>query len=183
MSHSEVVLRSQKRKSVRTSCKLSAQLYPVKSLKTSNQLPESQPGLRCILQDISEDGAAIMIGGQGKINMCCKLQMELFGKVAVMRGVVRTIDYDRDKNLSVLHIQAEDPDEQSRYLILAFVYDIYRNEQMDDSTVNQNPETFDPGPLNDVPLEESSSVEGSNQDEDLESLETVDEELPSFDFD
>ena len=184
MSHSEVVLRSQKRKSVRTSCKLPAQLYPVKSLKTTSQLPESQPGLRCILQDISEDGAAIMIGGQGKINMCCKLQMELFGKVAVMRGVVRTIDFDRKRNLSVLHIQADDPDEQSRYLILAFVYDIYRNEQIQAAqSPQQGGDSAESVLVDDNPVEENGLEEENGLDDDLESLEAVEDELPTFEYD
>jgi c-di-GMP-binding flagellar brake protein YcgR len=184
MSHSEVVLRSQKRKSVRTSCKLPIQLYPVKSLKTSTQLPESQPGLRCILQDISEDGAAIMIGGQGKVNMCCKLQMELFGKVAILRGIVRTIDYDRKRNISVLHIQAEEPDEQSRYLILAFVYDIYRNEQsLAGNTLKQNESQAESDLMNDSPSNGADPEGEKGPDDDLESLEAVEEELPTFEYD
>ncbi|QEN07945.1 PilZ domain-containing protein [Oceanispirochaeta crateris] len=184
MSHSEVVLRSQKRKSVRTSCKLPIQLYPVKSLKTSTQLPESQPGLRCILQDISEDGAAIMIGGQGKVNMCCKLQMELFGKVAILRGIVRTIDYDRKRNISVLHIQAEEPDEQSRYLILAFVYDIYRNEQsLAGNTLKQNESQAESNLMNDNPANGAVPEVEKGPDDDLESLEAVEEELPTFEYD
>jgi len=182
MSHSEVVLRSQKRRSVRTSCKLPAQLYPLKSLKSSSQLPESKPGLRCVVQDISEDGAAVKIRGMGKVNMCIKLQMDLFGKIAVLRGVVRTIDYDKDSNISVLHLQAEDPDEQSRYLILAFVYDIYRNEQSMTSrpvsqvSVDQESRETDESP-------EDNDDESPSGAEDLEALESVEEELPTFDYD
>ena len=182
MSHSEVVLRSQKRRSVRTSCKLPAQLYPLKSLKSSTQLPESKPGLRCVIQDISEDGAAVKIRGMGKVNMCIKLQMDLFGKIAVLRGIVRTIDYDKDSNITVLHLQAEDPDEQSRYIILAFVYDIYRNEQsMTARTVSQA------SPVQEIRESDESPDENGDESakgsEDLEALESVEEELPSFDYD
>jgi PilZ domain len=185
MSHSDVVLRSQKRRSVRTSCKLPAQLYPLKSLKASTQLPEGQPGLRCVVQDVSEDGAAILIGGKGQINMCCKLQMDLFGRIAILRGIVRTIDYDKNKNISVLHIQAEEPDEQSRYLILAFVYDIYRNEQMQ----NGNSVPADNSDIPALKVEEGDFSEpvpkedNSPVDEELEALESVEEEIPSFDYD
>jgi len=181
MSHSDVVLRSQKRRSVRTSCKLSAQFYPLKSLKSSSQLPESKPGLRCVVQDLSEDGAAVKIGGMGKVNMCCKLQLDLFGKIAVLRGVVRTIDYDSDKNISVLHLQAEDPDEQSRYLILAFVYDIYRNEPVPTTPVQQTPFAEQKGADQDKPDEQPKDRDSENP-EDLEALEVVEEELPSFDY-
>jgi len=181
MSHSDVVLRSQKRRSVRTSCKLSAQFYPLKSLKSSSQLPESKPGLRCVVQDLSEDGAAVKIGGMGKVNMCCKLQLDLFGKIAVLRGVVRTIDYDSDKNISVLHLQAEDPDEQSRYLILAFVYDIYRNEPVPATPVQQTPFAEQKGADQDKPDEQPKDRDSENP-EDLEALEVVEEELPSFDY-
>jgi len=184
MSHSEVVLRSQKRRSVRTSCKMSAQLYPLKSLRSSTQLPESKPGLRCVVQDISEDGAAVKIGGMGKVNMCCKLQMDLFGKIAVLRGVVRTIDYDSKTNISVLHLQAEEPDEQSRYLILAFVYDIYRNEQsMTASSVASVPPEESPADPDDDENSPGKDEDGQGPADDLEALESVEEELPSFDYD
>ena len=186
MSHSDVVLRSQKRRSVRTSCKLVAQLYPLKSLKTSSQQPESRPGLRCVVQDISEDGAAVLIGGKGKVNLTCKLQMELFGRIAVLRGIVRTIDYDSERNLSVLHIQAEDPDEQSRYLILAFVYDIYRGEQKQNETASVASDGMVDNAIpsaEEVFGEPGSSAGNLPEEEELEALEAVDEDLPRFDYD
>ena len=184
MTHSDVVLRSQKRRSIRTSCKLPAQLYPLKSLKMSSAGPESKPGLRCIVQDISEDGAAILIGGKGVENMACKLQMDLFGKIAVLKGIVRTVDYDRAKNLSVIHIQADEPDEQSRYLILSFVYDIYRADQ----PLNDNPLSSMPGQGNDGSTgpsifeapDDNEEPMAPAPDENLETLESIEDELPSF---
>lgn len=175
MTHSDVVLRSQKRRSIRTSCKLSAQLYPLKSLKMSSSGPESKPGLRCIVQDLSEDGAAILIGGKGVENMYCKLQMDLFGKIAVLRGIVRTVDYDRARNLSVIHIQADEPDEQSRYLILSFVYDIYRADQ----PLNENP-LSSMAPAGNDGSDGPSLFEAPEEDDELETLEGVEDELPSF---
>ncbi len=180
MTHSDVVLRSQKRKSVRTPCEIPAQLYPVRSVHTATIIPEKKPGLRCILKDISEDGASVLIGGKGEKNLSLKIQFELYGKPVIMRGVVRTIDYDSAKNLSILHIQAVEPDEESRYLILSFVYNIFRDDKK--TTLEEEPAV-----LVEEPLEETSEgpaeKDGSAEDSDLENLETLEaleEDLPVF---
>ena len=86
MTQSDVVLRSQKRRSVRTACEIPAQLYPVRSVHTATIIPETKPGLRCLLQDLSEDGASLLIGGKGEKSMSLKLQFELYGKMVIMRG-------------------------------------------------------------------------------------------------
>ncbi|OQY35451.1 MAG: hypothetical protein B6241_00685 [Spirochaetaceae bacterium 4572_59] len=166
MTHSNVVLRSQKRRSVRTACEIPAQLYPVRSVHTATIIPESKPGLRCILQDLSEDGASLLIGGRGEKNMSLKLQFELYGKTTILRGMVRTIDYDSEKNISCLHIQAVEPDEESKYMILSFVYNIFRDDKK--SVLPSGPE----------PVLAEEAVR--SEDSDLETLEVIEEELPLF---
>ena len=190
MTQSDVVLRSQKRRSVRSSCRIPAQLYPLKSVKSSPPVPESVPGLRCLLKDLSEDGAALMIGGRGEKNMALKFQFPLFGKTAVMRGVVRTVDYDRGKNLSLLHIQAVEPDEESRYLILSFVYDIFRGEKKKGPAAEPVEEPAPPSAgESGEPKESEGAVEAAPGpveepepagDEALETLEAIEDELPDF---
>ncbi len=183
MTHSDVVLRSQKRKSVRTPCEIPAQLYPVRSVHTATIIPESKPGLRCILKDISEDGASVLIGGRGEKNMSLKIQFTLYDKPVVMRGVVRTIDYDGSKNLSLLHIQAVEPDEESRYLILSLVYNIFRDDK-------KNTEAGETAVLAEEPISgtsadaDSSSEQQEGEDpENLETLEALEEDLPFFESD
>ncbi len=128
-THSDMILRSQKRHSIRTKCEIPGDLYVVKDLKATTSEPESLPGLRCIVKDLSEDGAAVLIGGRGRKNLLCKLQVTLYGKIAVLKGVVRTMKYDEEKKITLLHIQAEIPDEETRCLLLSFVYDIYRSDE------------------------------------------------------
>ena len=173
MTQSDVVLRSQKRKSVRTACEIPAQLYPVRSVHTATIIPESKPGLRCMLKDLSEDGVSLLIGGRGEKSMSLKIQFELYGKTAIMRGVVRTIDYDAEKNLSCLHIQAVEPDEESKYLILSFVYNIFR----DDETKTNPVESLDREPDGEVEQKNEETPDGL---EAIETLEPVEEELPLF---
>ena len=189
MTHSDVVLRSQKRKSVRTPCDIPAQLYPVRSVHTATIVPEKKTGLRCVLKDLSEDGASLLIGGKGEKNMSLKLQFELYGKPVIIRGVVRTIDYDGEKNISRLHIQAVEPDEESKYQILSFVYNIYRDERKPDVSVE--PEEM-------MDIEEAEEIIDENTDsggdensrsvdspasaqDSLETLEVIEDDLPVFD--
>ena len=40
-----------------------ATAYPLKTIQDASEAVETSPGLRCRLRDISEDGAALMVGG------------------------------------------------------------------------------------------------------------------------
>ena len=66
VSHSEALLRTQKRKSVRARSKIPAYLYLLKRIEGAYEKPERVPGLRALVQDLSEDGAAVAIGGKAR---------------------------------------------------------------------------------------------------------------------
>ncbi len=129
VSHSEALLRTQKRKSVRARSKLPAYLYLLKRIEGAYEKPESVPGLRAMVQDLSEDGAAVAIGGKAKPGLQVKLQFGLEERSVVMSGTVRSVDFDAEANRSVLHVEAVKPSPRMRNAIRSFVYNIREDEQ------------------------------------------------------
>jgi c-di-GMP-binding flagellar brake protein YcgR len=104
---------------------LAAEIYPLKSIDLANENEETERGLRCKLLDISEDGAAVLIGGRAKVGLPLKIQFELSGKVIVMCGVVKGVNFDEKRNRSVLHIQAVEPSVPVKNRILTYVYNLF----------------------------------------------------------
>jgi c-di-GMP-binding flagellar brake protein YcgR len=109
VSHSEALLRTQKRKSVRARSKIPAYLYLLKRIEGAYEKPERAPGLRAMVQDLSEDGAAVAIGGKAKPGLQVKLQFGLEERSVVMSGTVRSVDFDAEANRSVLHVRRLSP--------------------------------------------------------------------------
>jgi c-di-GMP-binding flagellar brake protein YcgR len=128
VSHSEALLRTQKRKSVRARSKIPAYLYLLKRIEGAYEKPERVPGLRSMVQDLSEDGAAVAIGGKAKPGLQVKLQFGLEDRSIVMSGTVRNVDYDAEANRSVLHVEAITPSPRMRNAIRSFVYNIREDE-------------------------------------------------------
>ncbi len=125
--HSDNILRSQKRRSVRAPARISARLYPLKSLEEANSLIESTPGLSCLIVDISEDGAALRIGGRGKRNQPFKLQFKIRDEILVVSGVIKRVNFESEDDQSTLHVEFLPLPEYVRMAVLAFVYDIDRS--------------------------------------------------------
>ena len=125
VGHSDSVMRTQKRKSIRVEVGGAAFLYPLHRLEEANEHPENAAGLRCNLKDISEDGAALLVGGRGKAGMPAKLQFKLGDADIILSGVVRGVNFSEKNNRSILHLQAAPPSAVMRNRILAYVYDIF----------------------------------------------------------
>jgi c-di-GMP-binding flagellar brake protein YcgR len=129
VSHSEALLRTQKRKSVRARSKIPAFLYLLKRIEGAYEKPENVPGLRALVQDLSEDGAAVAIGGKAVQGLQVKLQFGLGERSIVMSGTVRSVDFDSEANRSVLHVEAVTPSPRMRNAIRSFVYNIRGDDQ------------------------------------------------------
>ncbi|MBA7647253.1 hypothetical protein ES703_55025 [subsurface metagenome] len=127
--HTDDVTRTQKRGSVRVQMNHPAIAYPLKSIEQANEVPEKSKGLRCRLKDISEDGAAIMVGGRTKVGLPLKLQYNLSDKIIVMCGIVKGVNYSSKKNISLLHIQSVPPSIRTRNYILAYVYNLFGEQE------------------------------------------------------
>jgi c-di-GMP-binding flagellar brake protein YcgR len=130
VSHSEALLRTQKRKSVRTRSKIPAYLYLLKRIEGAYEKPERIPGLRAVVQDLSEDGAAVAIGGKARPGLQVKLQFGLDERSVVMSGTVRSVDFEPEANRSVLHVEAVTPSPRMRNAIRSFVYNIHADDSV-----------------------------------------------------
>lgn len=135
VAHSESLLRTQKRKSVRSRTSLPAYLYLLKRIEGAFEKPERDPGLRCRVEDISEDGFSVAIGGRGKAGLQVKVQFSLEGRQIVMSGVARSVDYDSEKNRSVLHVEASPPSPRTRNAIRSYVYKIRAEGELEPLSV------------------------------------------------
>lgn len=134
LQHSENLLRTQKRKSIRTECQIKAQLYIIKSEITDYSTVETAPGYQCLIEDISSDGALVRIGGKGIANVQMKIQFELEDTLIVMYTVVRSVEYNAANNQSRLHLECIHLAPAMRNAILTFVYKIIPEEQKNAET-------------------------------------------------
>ena len=124
LKHSSNLVRTQKRKSVRLKCQIYGMLYIVKKDKIDINAIETQNGFRCLIEDISESGALIRIGGKGVQNVKIKLQFNIQNKLILMVGVVRTVEYNEEQNQSLLHFECTHIEPTMRNEILRFVYNM-----------------------------------------------------------
>ncbi len=128
INHTNKLLRTQKRRSVRAPCNMVAYLYFMTD-DVMDFAAESQPGYKCLLEDISEDGALIRVGGLGRNNVKIKIQFTLQDKVIIMYGIVRAVEYNKTHNQSRLHFECVNITDDMRNAVLAFVYDILPQEE------------------------------------------------------
>jgi c-di-GMP-binding flagellar brake protein YcgR len=146
IAHSDNLIRTQKRNSLRVDTDMNAELFPLKSIDQSSELPEDARGLRCRLADLSEGGAAIIIGGKARVGLPIKIQFTISDSVVVMSGVVKGITFDQKKNRSLLHMQAAASSVTVRNRILTYVYNLFGER-----------ETIIPGKKPEAPAKERGS--------------------------
>jgi c-di-GMP-binding flagellar brake protein YcgR len=128
--HSDNLIRAQKRNSLRVETDIPAELFPLKTIDGANEMPESSRGLRCRLADVSEGGAAILIGGKAKVGLPIKVQFSIGDAVVVLCGVVKGLNFDQKKNRSLLHLQATPPSAAARNRILVYVYNLFGEREI-----------------------------------------------------
>ncbi|MBO5137252.1 MAG: PilZ domain-containing protein [Spirochaetaceae bacterium] len=131
ISHSSDLTRVQKRKSVRSKCAISARMFlpSVKDFAYDTSLEDPSGGYRCMIEDISGDGALIRIGGKGRNGIPIKLQFSIEERFIVMAGIVRAVEYNRDLNQSRLHFECIKIEPELRNIVLSFVYNVLPQEE------------------------------------------------------
>jgi c-di-GMP-binding flagellar brake protein YcgR len=129
IAHSENLIRSQKRSSVRVDTNKLAYLYALRSIHDASEEEELQPGLKCQLIDLSEDGSAVLIGGKARVGLPIKIQFNLNAGPIVMNGVVRGVTYNQKKHQSILHVKAVPPSHRTKNRILMYVYNIFNERE------------------------------------------------------
>jgi len=127
ISHGETLFRTQKRKSVRVKIHKAAFLYLVPLDEAPHKL-EMDPGLKCFLEDISDTGCAVTVGGKADAGLRVKVQFALDNTAICMTGMVRSVDFDEGSNRSVLHVESEPLPVESRIHILGEVFNMLPEE-------------------------------------------------------
>ncbi len=125
IAHSDNLVRTQKRNSLRVDTDMTAELFPLKSIDSATETPEQSRGLRCRLADLSEGGAAILIGGKARVGLPVKVQFSLGDALVAISGVVKGITFDDKKNRSLLHLQAAATSATTRNRVLTYVYNLF----------------------------------------------------------
>jgi c-di-GMP-binding flagellar brake protein YcgR len=127
IAHSDNLFRTQKRKSVRIKLHRAAFLY----LKKDDEAPgtlELVPGLKCFLEDLSDTGCAVTVGGKATVGLEIKIQFALDNTAISMSGTVRSVDYKEDVNRSVLHIESDPLPTEVRNQIMGEVFGMLPDE-------------------------------------------------------
>jgi c-di-GMP-binding flagellar brake protein YcgR len=127
ISHSDSLFRTQKRKSVRMKIRKPAFLY-LQNEGSVTDVVEVVPGLKCIINDISDSGCAVAIGGKAAPGLRVKIQFVLDKSPLIMCGTVRSVDFNEDANHSMLHIEADSLPFETRNAILAEVFGMQEEE-------------------------------------------------------
>lgn len=129
LRQSDSLERNQKRRSVRSECSFNADMYFINSEVVNYKAAETESGFKCIIEDISEDGAMIRIGGKGKAGVRIKLQFNLNSTLIMMYGVIRSVEYNRSLNQSRLHFECTYIESPMKNEILTYVYKIIPDEE------------------------------------------------------
>ena len=124
LEHSMHLTRTQKRSAVRAKCRIFADLYILKEENIDYSAVEMNPGYKCLIEDISENGALIKIGGKGVPKLHLRLQFQLDGKLIIMFGIIHTVEFDADANQSKLHFECLHIEPIMKNIILSYVYNI-----------------------------------------------------------
>ncbi|MCI5830064.1 MAG: PilZ domain-containing protein [Spirochaetia bacterium] len=143
LKHSYKLDRTQKRQSIRVPCEIYGQMYIIKEENVEYDKIETQDGYKCFLEDLSEDGAMIRIGGAGKSNVPIKIQFELNGALIVMFGIVRAVEFNQSLNQSRLHFECTHIDQAMKNSVLSYVYNVMPEEQKDINEAMAQAEAFE----------------------------------------
>jgi len=126
IAHVDRMERRQKRASVRAPLSAPGRVTPVRAPEEVDPTPVGAGGYRCRMVDISEDGAALFVGGRAKAGINLRIETTIDEHPVVLAGTVRTASYDRTRHVTLLHIQAEVADLVMKNRIRAYVFGIGR---------------------------------------------------------
>jgi c-di-GMP-binding flagellar brake protein YcgR len=130
IEHSDSLFRTQKRKSVRIKTHKLAFLYLLANDEAPDKI-ETAPGLKCFVEDLSDTGCAVTIGGKAMAGLRVKVQFSIDNVPIIMSGTVRSVEFKGEENRSLLHIQANSLPLEMRNHILGEVFGMLPEEEED----------------------------------------------------
>jgi hypothetical protein len=92
---------------------------------------EMKAGLKCFVEDLSDSGFAVVIGGKAAQGMRVKAQFILNNVPVCISGTVRSLEFDEEQNRSLLHIEADNIPLETRNHILGEVFGMLPEEDDD----------------------------------------------------
>jgi hypothetical protein len=129
LSHSEKLVRTQKRNAIRVKVMKMGSLTPLASRDEADEVWKPSAGYQCKVTDISETGAAILVRGKVQAGKMVKLQVELGGLPVIMCGEIKGSTLNAAYNVSLLHIEAMPPLSSSMAIrVQAFVLGLVTDE-------------------------------------------------------
>jgi c-di-GMP-binding flagellar brake protein YcgR len=131
ITHGESLFRTQKRKSVRVKTNKPAFLYLVPPEEPAHKL-EARPGLKCFVEDLSDTGCAVTVGGHAAENIRVKVQFALDDIPVCITGTVRSTTYSEDTNRTMLRIEAEPMPMKIKNHILSEVFGMLPDDEEDE---------------------------------------------------
>ncbi|MDR1972046.1 MAG: PilZ domain-containing protein [Treponema sp.] len=130
LAHSESLYRTQKRKSIRIKMHKPAYLYLLGPGEESGKI-ETVPGAKCFMEDLSDTGCAVIIGGQAAAGMRIKVQFALSGTPICMSGTVRSVDFKEAVQRSLLHVEADPLPRYAQNKILGEIFGMQEDNEED----------------------------------------------------
>ena len=131
IEHNDSLFRTQKRKSMRVKFQKPAFLYLLNEAENPHRL-EKAAGLRVMLEDISDSGCAFKVLGQVTVGLRLKVQFGLDKIPICVPGTVRSVDYFRDTNTTIVHMEADNLPIGTRNYILCEVFNLLPEEDEDE---------------------------------------------------
>ena len=127
INHAESLVRTQKRRSIRIKTHRPAFLYLLDNDEPSFNM-EINPGLKCFVEDLSDTGYSILIGGRAAVGLRIKVQFILNNVPLCISGTVRSMEYHQDVNKSVIRTEADQIPLETRNHILGEVFGMLPDE-------------------------------------------------------
>jgi c-di-GMP-binding flagellar brake protein YcgR len=122
VAHNDALFRTQKRKSLRVKVRKPAFVYMVNDLDPHKM--ERAPGLKCMLEDISDTGCAFRVMGKAYSGLRLKVQFLLEKNPVCMPGTVRSVEFRQEANTSLVRMEADTLPTITRNHILCEVFNM-----------------------------------------------------------
>ena len=130
IDHNDSLFRTQKRKSMRIKFHKPGFVYLADD--SDPDRIEKAPGLRCMLDDISDTGCAFMVKGHAEVGLRLKVQFALDRVPVCIPGTVRSVDYHQVNNTSLIHMQSDELPIITKNNILCEVFDLLPDDDDDE---------------------------------------------------
>jgi len=127
VGHNDSLFRTQKRTSLRVKLNKAAFVYLVNDMDPHKM--EKAPGLRCMMEDVSDKGCAFRVTGTAPVGQRLKVQFSLDHVPVCIPGTVRSVDYQQESNISVIHMEADELPISTRNHILCEVFDMLSEDE------------------------------------------------------